>query len=306
MSDLPPIGPGEAGAIYDTGYRHYEGERLGVSSAIRSVAIQGVQRVLGIRRPMRNKIVPTLTVFITFVPAIVYVGFAVIAPDEFRRELLEQPDASMYAAYYGSIVIALVLFTAFSGPEMLCPDRRTGLLGLYLASPLDRDRYLVAKSIGVATVIAIVTIGPPLLLLAGYTIVGLGPDGPLDFLLMLVRVVAAGAAVAALYTTLSMAVASVTTRNAAATAAIVVILITSGILTGALVEEAGANEHVALLNLFGLPLEVVYRIYGESSAEDEHVLSQLSTGAVVGAYVAWTLAFAAFVRYRYQRLDVTR
>jgi ABC-2 type transport system permease protein len=301
-----PYGPDAAGAIYDTGYHHYDGERLGVSAAIRSVAIQSIQRVLGIRRPTRSKIVPAVTVFITFVPAIVYVGFAVVAPEEFRRELLQQPDASLYAGYYGSIVLALVLFTAFSGPEILCPDRRTGMLGMYLASPLDRDRYLLAKGLGVTSVLAIVTIGPPLLLLAGYTTVGLGPDGPLDFLLMLVRIVIAGAVVAALYTTLSLAVASVTTRNAAATAAIVVILFTSIILTGALVEGAGANDHVALVNLLTLPLEVVYRVYGENSAENDEVLSRLSTPAVVGAYLAWTLGFAAFVRFRYQRLDVTR
>jgi ABC-2 type transport system permease protein len=298
-------GPGPSGAIYDTGYRHYEGTRLGVGSAIRSVAVQGVQRVLGIRRPMRTKIVPTLTVFITFVPAIVYVGFAVIAPEDFRQEIITS-DTSLYASYYGSIVIALVLFTAFSGPEVLCPDRRTGMLGMYLASPLDRDRYLLAKAIGVASVLGIVTIGPPLLLLAGYTTVGLGPDGPLDFGLMLVRILAAGLAVTALYTSLSMAVSSVTARNAAATAAIVVILLTSVILAASLVESAGADESVALLNLFELPIEVVYRIYGENSAENDSVLYQLPTAGVLAAYFGWTAAFATFVRYRYQRLDVTR
>jgi ABC-2 type transport system permease protein len=302
-----PVSPrAPAGAIYDTGYGHYSGERRGVTYAMRSVAIQAVLRVLGIRRPLRNKIIPTITVFLCFVPAIVFIGVAVLIPDEIRSALIEEPSASMYADYYGTIVLALVLFASFSGPEILCPDRRTGMLGLYLASPLDRNRYLVGKSIGIATVLGIVTIGPPLLLLIGYVVVGSGPDGPIGVLSMLVRIVVAGAVISALYTSLSMAVSSVAKRNGAATAAIVVIMLSSVALTGALVEGAGADDHVALVNLLTLPLEVVYRVYGESSVEDDQILNRLSTGAVVGAYVGWVAVFSTFVWWRYRRLDVTR
>ena len=41
---------------------------------------------------------------------------------------------------------AVLVFVAFVAPEVLCPDRRTGMLGLYLASPLTRDTYLVGKA----------------------------------------------------------------------------------------------------------------------------------------------------------------
>lgn len=311
---VPPPAPVTAGAgaggagptaIHDTGYQHYHGPRGGLMASMRPVVVLSAQRVLGLRRPARAKIIPVATAFFSYVPAIVFVGMAVLIPDELRAEVMSD-DARMYADYYGSIVAALVLFTAFSAPDILCPDRRTGMLGLYLASPLDRDHYLAAKATAVGLVLAIVTVGPPLFLLVAYLIAGTGPDTPADAVVLLVRVVVAGAAVSALYAVLSMAAASLTTRHAAASAGIVVTLLGSSFLSAVLV-DSGASDLFGLLDVLGLPLGVVLLIYGETITETDHAaLASLAPGVIVGAYLAWTLALAAFVRTRYQRLDVTR
>ena len=64
-----------------------------------------------------------------------FVGVAALIDDpRVRRDVIPS-----YGQYYGFIVSALIVFAAFVAPEALCPDRRTGLLGLYLASPLTRD-----------------------------------------------------------------------------------------------------------------------------------------------------------------------
>lgn len=290
------------GRILDRGYRPYDGERRGVGAAMRSVTIQSVQRVLGLRRPIWAKLIPVLTAFIAFVPAIVFVGMAVVIPEE----LLEEVSTVNYAGYYGNITIAIFLFTAFAGPEVLCPDRRTGMLGLYLASPLDRDTYLLAKVAAVGSVLMIVTLGPILLQLSGFTILGNGPEGVGEFVVLLTRIAASSLAVAALYACLSLAVSSVTTRHAVATAVIIIILMSSTVAANALVEEAGANPNLMLISLFELPFEVVYRIYGERAATDESGLAELSTAAVFGAYALWVAGLSAFIRFRYQRMDVTR
>jgi ABC-2 type transport system permease protein len=287
--------------ILDRGYRSYAGPRRGRSGAMRSVMLQSVLRVLGLRRSFWAKIVPTLTAFIAFVPAIVFLGVSILIPDELRGEI----RTATYAEFYGNITIAIFLFTAFVGPEVLCPDRRTGMLGLYLASPLSRDTYLISKGAAVGSVLMIVTLGPALLQLIGFTILGEGPEDVSGFGLLLLRVVVSGVAIAALYACLSLAVSSVTTRHAVATASVIVILVASSIAANALV-DAGADEHVMLFSLFELPFETVYRIYGEQSVSEESNLSDLSTAAVAGAYLAWTAGLAAFVRFRYQRLDVTR
>jgi hypothetical protein len=120
---------------------------------------------------------------------------------------------------------------------------------------------------------------------------------------LLVRILVSGATIALLYTALILAVSSTTSRRAAASAAIILILIGSSVLSSALV-VAGAGDGLLLLNLLALPLDVVFRIYSEDLETDAP--TPLPTAAVVAAYFAWTIAFAAFARFRYQRLDVSR
>lgn len=295
----------DAARILDRGYRTYNGPRGGVHGAMRSVGVQAIQRVLGIKRSFWTKIVPILTVFIAYVPAIGFIAFAVLAPGD----LLDSGDAGTYAGYYGVIIAAILVFAAFAGPEVLCPDRRTGMLGLYLASPLDRDTYLVAKGLATVALLSLVTLGPPLLLLIGNTAAGVGPDGFADWILIVVRILVAGLAFAVFFAAVTLAISATTTRHAVATVAIIIVLLTSTAVANYLVWVAEAPNYFGLLGLFDVPMETVARIYGETLQQDsgeDDILTSLPTWTVVLAYLAWTLGLGAFIRFRYQRLDVTR
>jgi ABC-2 type transport system permease protein len=268
---------------------------------MRSLVLHSVQRALGLKRPFWQKILPALAVLIAYVPAVVFIGLAVFLSDT----LLEDTDLlPTYADYYGFISAAIVVFTAFVAPELLCTDRRTGMLGLYLASPLTRDTYLLAKAVATVALLALVTLGPPLLLLIGLTIVGQGPDGPLDLLVLLGRMVVGGLAVAVLPASLSLAVSATTSRKAAASAAIILILLASSTVSGALVEGADASPYFFLLDLLGLPFELVQRIYDSPVGVD--AAFTLTDGTIVAAYLAWTAGFSLFTWLRYRRLTVTR
>lgn len=282
--------------ILDRGYRSYDGPRRGVAGAVASLARHSALRALGLRRPFWTKLLPLAAVGIAYVPALVFVGVAALLPDQLRQGADLLPT---YAGYYGFITAAIVLFVALVGPEVLCPDRRHRMLGLYLASPLTRDTYLLAKVLAVVPVLALVTLGPPLLLLVGLTFADAGPGSPGAFLLDLVRIVTGGLVISAAYTAVSLAVASFTDRRPVASAGIILVLLVSSIATAVLV-ASGTTERLLLLNLAAVPFELVQRIYGEAGE------IAVSTFELVVANLAWTLGAAALLRQRYQRLQITR
>jgi len=284
--------------IYEQGYRKHTGERLGVGASMRSLAWHSALRALGLRRTFWAKVLPIASVVISYLPAAVFVGVAALIPEEITNEVDAIPT---YHDYYGFISAAIILFVAIVGPEVLCSDRRHGMLGLYLASPLTRETYLASKVLGLLPVLGLVTLGPPLLLLVGRVFVDAGPDTVGDFFVLLVRAVGGAVAVTSVFLAVSLAAASLTDRRAVASAGVILLIFVTGTVTAVLDESLDADQHVLLLNLLLVPFELVQRIYGV-----ETELGDVTTAAVVVANLAWVLTSSAIVLWRYRRLAVTR
>jgi len=283
--------------ILDRGYRRYSGDRRGVGGAVRTLVLHSVQRALGLRRSAWAKVLPFGIVLLAYVPAIVFVGIVSLVPD---RELIDFALPT-YATYFSYMQLLVVLFVAFVAPEVLCTDRRTGMLGIYLSSPLTRDTYLAAKALATAAVLAFVTVGPPLVMLVAFIIQGEGPDGPDEVALTLLRILGAGLSISVLYTALSMGLSSLTDRKAFATAGLILLFLMSNVVTGVLVGALGADDGVLVLNIFVLPFALVEKIHGESGDFQQVTV----TACVLGA-LAWTLVWAVVCRVRYHRLQVTK
>ena len=287
--------------IYEQGYRRYDGPRLGPAAAVRSVWKHTVQRVLGLRRSARHKVLPFLAIMMAYLPAIAFIGILALIPADAgeARDL-----APTYSQYYGFVTAAIVLFIVFSAPEALCPDRRNRSMSLYLASPLTRDTYLLAKALAVFTVLCLVTIGPLLLLLIGYVLQTNGPDGPLGVLAQLARILGAGVAVAAFGTTFALALASLTDRKGLATGGALIVLIGSHIVAGVLAFGLKLSNSATMLSLFIAPFEVAARILdapdGATSA------TGIPNVVVFLAALAWMTLFSTLVYLRYASLKVTR
>lgn len=283
--------------IFEQGYRRYDGPRLGTAGAMRAVYKAAMQRSLGLKRSARFKVIPIATAVMAYVPAIVFVGIAALLPDQLEEVV---PD---YANYYGFVTAAIVLFVAFVAPEVLCTDRRTGMLGLYLAGPLSRDQYLLAKTAAVASVIGVVTLGPPLLLIIGYSLNDVGPTSVGEATKLLLRIVGAAAVVTAWYTVISLAISSLTDRRSFASAGIILLVLVSASVVSALVRGANLSPWLRLGDVYNLPFELVRRIYG---IEGEREFGRLTTLPLALGAGAITVVGLVVLRTRYRSLAVTK
>lgn len=287
--------------ILERGYRRYRGERLGHAHAVRSVIAHTLRRILGLRRPARAKLLPIMSIAFAYLPAIVFVGVIAVIGRVAGGGAEARQFVPRYSEYYGFIVSAIVLFVGFVAPEALCPDRRSRVLSLYLASPLTRMTYLLSKAAAVFVVLLAVTVGPPLLLLLGLMSQGVGPDGPMEVLGVVLRILVSGGMLASLFTALSMAVASLTDRRAVAAGATVFVVLAAGVVATTLVFGLRSSQSFVVIAIVRSALELVRRIYGEPG-----VLQDVSTTTLTLGYLAWTLAAASIAVVKYRRLQVTR
>ena len=255
---------------------------------------QSMRATLGLGRPAKNKIFPVIAVAIAYVPAIVFIGLAVLIPSGIV-------DGPSYPEYYGFVTSAIALFAALVAPEVLVSDRRNGMLAMYLSTPLHRGTYLVAKMLAVLLTLGLVTLGPPFLVLLGYTFDGSGPDGFGNWLIVLFRIILSGAAVSAALTAISMAASSITDRRAFASIGVVLLILASPIVAGSLVDGAQLSPNWRLIDVFSMPFELVFRIFGEPGNFPE-----VSTLAVIAVNAAWTFGGLTVVVWRYSRLVIAR
>jgi ABC-2 type transport system permease protein len=286
---------GQDARLYDLGYRSYDGPRVRPARAIPTLAEFTARRVLGLGRGGRHKVLPVVTLVIAYLPALFSVAYAVFARNILPGDLVSYGD---YMFFIGS---ALALFAALVAPEALCPDRRSGMLGLYLAGPLDRTRYLLAKGLGVLAAMLLITLGPLLFMLLAFVLAGLGPSASATPKLLL-RIFVVGTVTALLYASLSLAVSSFTSRRAVAAVGVVLVLFVPAIVVRSAIESAGAANELDLLSSPFVVANLAYRIFGETP-DNHQPVTHLPTWLVTVGVLA-TIVLGALVAWlRYRRLQ---
>lgn len=287
--------PEEAARLLDTGYRPYDGERAGVPGAVASLVRYSVSRGLGLGRPFGGKVPIGLVLLVAYLPALAIIGVSVLAGD-----LLDQSLQESVRDYYNLITTAVVAFAALVVPELFCTDKRTGMLGRYLATPLTRWTYLLAKAVALVLLLALVALGPPLLLLLGLAASG-DAVPPLDELAdVLWRILLATPLVALPVAAVGSAASSLTSRRVVATAVIAVLLLVGGAVTTVLV-ETGAPATVLLADVVSVAFEMPARLLGADTA-----LSGVPLWQLAAAWLAWVVVPTAVVVSSYATTKVSR
>lgn len=286
----------EAARVYDRGYRRYDGPRGGVGASMRSVVVQTLKRVFGLRRSVWQKLPPWSIVALAFVPALVYASLGALLPSDDAAGII--PD---YYEYYGFIGVLVLLFVAWAAPEALSGDRRSGMLGLYLASPLDRGTYLSAKATAIGGALLAVTLGPVAFLLVARLLAGTGPSVE-DIPLLVLRIVLTGVVLSAFWGLLGAAVAALSDRRAIATAAIILVVLLLTAVANVAVDGADYPEWIRAIDPLAVSFDAVLVIWG---ADDERGtgLPAIGVAAVVAAWIALS---SLVVWWRYRLLDITR
>ena len=282
--------------IHDRGYRKYEGARSGVAGAVRSLTWQTIRSILGLGRPARHKVFPVIVVAIAALPAVVFVGIVI----RFRDF---DPPVN-YSDLFGYSYAAILLFAAMVAPEALVRDRRDGMFSLYLSTPLTRSSYVGAKVLAVLAVMMIITFGPVLLVLLGYTVTGDGPPGFVVWLEVFLQLAAGSFVISAVMAAVAMAGSSVTDRRAFASVAVILVTLGGAIVSDILVNAAEFSNAYGFLDPLATADEMATRILGESS-DVSRPLSEIDTAVVALATAAWFVAGAGIVGFKYRKLEAT-
>lgn len=277
------------GEIYDLGYKHYDGKRLGRAHAIKALIVYSIKRGLGIKKKWTAKLIPFVLYSVAFVPALIVAGIKAFVPsDEFTYSYHDLNDF---------ISLTLFIFAAALGPEMLSDDRRENVLGLYFSRALTRLDYLLAKITAMGILLGTIAFGPPLLLFIANVLLAGNPISYFfDHLDDLGRIAAYGILVSAYLGAISLAIAAYTNRKGVAGAIFIggIFMITG--IANALFEalDSAIGDYIILVDPGDLVSALSAWVWSEPTNMD---IADLP-GVWYGLAVLATVALAGLLMYR--------
>lgn len=248
-------GSGAGGAVYDRGYRPYEGPRGRRAAATAALFRASVRRALGLRRSWRQKVAPFVLLAVVTLPAVVNIGIGYVTRD---NPVTDRIEIITYREYVG-VSSALLLFVAVVAPDVICPDRRQRVLPLMFSRPLTGFDYVLAKVGAIAAIVFAFSFLPQVLLFVGNMLVS---DSAIEYVTghldVLWKVPLAVAVLAVHYAVIAVAISSLTERRIVAGASMIGLFLVTSITAGVLVGDPrpGEGSAAALINVLALPLHL--------------------------------------------------
>ena len=235
MSASPEVA---SGTIYDIGYRHYDGPRLGRRAAVTSVISAGLRAVFGLGRSGRSKIIPWGAVIFAAIPAFVAIAVRVLA-----GEIIE---VTTYERYLWEVGYLMPIFLAAQAPELIVNDIRHRVLPLYFSRPMGRLDYVGAKLAALAIALLAITLLPVLLLWLGRVLAAEDVGAAVgDEVGALPGIFGSGLLHAVVLACVGLAVACLTSRRAYAAGAILAVFLIGGVVGGIFAVTGGGLADIA-------------------------------------------------------------
>jgi ABC-2 type transport system permease protein len=292
------------GAVYDRGYRPYDGPRGRRGAATLALYKSSMRRALGLRRSWRQKVAPFVLLAVVTVPAIVQVGIGYVTRNEAFGDRFE---IVTYRDYVG-VSSALLLFVGLVAPDIICPDRRNHVLPLMFARPMTGVDYVAAKVGAMTTILFAFSFLPQVVLFVGNMLVSDSAwsyfRGHLD---VLWKIPAAAALLAVFYSVIGVAISSLTDRRIVAGAAMIGCFLVTSITSALLVGEhvfPGRGSAAALINVLILPLYLRDLIFLGRVGEDMDLTGVAAGGLMaVGLYLAIVAGALAVLLRRYRWVE---
>ena len=287
------------GAVYDRGYRPYDGPRGGRQAATLAVYRSTLRRAIGLRRSWRQKFLPFSLLAIVTIPAMVNVGIGFAT----RNSPLEHFEFFTFRDYVG-VSASLLLFVAVAAPDVICPDRRQRVLPLLFARPLTGYDYVAAKVGALFSLLFLFSFLPQVLLFVGQMLVS---DAAFEYVkdnaAVLWQVPVAIVALALYYAVVSLAVSSLTTRRVVGGATILGLTLVSSVVAGILY-ETGSPGWGVVTDLLGLPLYIRDLIFlGHIDPESQASGTRGAGLTAVIAYLVVVATSGALLLRRYRWLE---
>jgi ABC-2 type transport system permease protein len=289
--------PGRYGEVFDRGYAHYTGPRLGRRQAVRSLYGYSIKRALGIRKSWTAKVLPFLLYTAAIVPLIVMIGISAIAP---------QVNFASYSGYMTSIFLIVGIFVATTAPEMVCVDKRERILPLYFSRAITRSDYVFAKVAAMTVLTMTLSVVPSIVLWLGRQLVAESPwQAMRDNVGDLGRVILLGVLIALTLGAGGLMISSLTDRRAVAVTVITIgFTLVTAISNVAmdLLQDENWSRYFIFGSMIGVFEGIADHLFGGvENAAMERAAFSLQT------YVIYVLALAvisvAIMRWRYAPRD---
>ena len=298
---------GHSGTVFDIGYQRYEGPREGRGRGRRAIYKEGLRTALGLGRGAKAKVLPWFFIAVLCAIALVMAIVAGAIDMNSGPGTARRMDVPSHSDFYGIASIIMFVFAAVVAPELLCRDRRDGVIQLYHVRPLTGSDYILARWAAFLTVMLAAAWLPQLILFLGLS---MGYHDPAEYLrlywLDFPRFLLAGAAMATYATTLALLTASFTTRRAYASVFLVGLFIITTPFTVGVADEIGgkAGQWISMFNLTNIPVHVNDVIFGDiSEITEDAPARELGPSMLVSWFFAWTIIPFAILWARYRRMN---